>query len=203
MKYSSQFKYFHSRKRIFKSHLQKWQPSCLGPNAITTQIHSMKRSSLLLATRQATSHYPNHYWLKSMATWHCDWQYYRMINSYRYFTLNFRIWSLRGWSENAFITDYEYRHTMAMMALYQTIYTAREWSEVVSIALLFLACGVNSLGPSDTIWRGRSWSTMVQVMACCLMAPSHYLNQCWLIISKVLWHSSEDIIIRRSEDTNQ
>ena len=25
-------------------------------------------------------------------------------------------------------------------------------------------------------------------MACCLMAPSHYLNQCWLIISKVLWH---------------
>ena len=55
---------------------------------------------------------------------------------------------------------------------------------------------VNSLGPSDAIWRWRSWSTLVQVMACCLMAPSHYLNQCWLIISKVLWHSSEDIIIR-------
>ena len=32
-------------------------------------------------------------------------------------------------------------------------------------------------------------------MACCLTAPSHYLNQCWLIISKVLWHSSEDIIV--------
>ena len=28
-------------------------------------------------------------------------------------------------------------------------------------------------------------------MACCLMAPSHYLNQCCLIISKVQWHSSE------------
>ena len=26
-------------------------------------------------------------------------------------------------------------------------------------------------------------------MACCLMAPSHYLNQCWLIISEVQWHS--------------
>ena len=62
---------------------------------------------------------------------------------------------------------------------------------------------VNSLGPSDTIWRWRSWSTLIQVMACCLTAPSHYLNQCWLIISKVLWHSSEDIIIRRFEDTNQ
>ena len=62
---------------------------------------------------------------------------------------------------------------------------------------------LNSLGPSDAIWRWRSWSTLVQVMAYCLTAPSHYLNQCWLIISKVLWHSSEDIIIRRFEDTNQ
>ena len=62
---------------------------------------------------------------------------------------------------------------------------------------------INSLGPSDFyIWHCRSWSTLVQVMACCLTAPSHYLNQCWLIISKVLWHSSEDIIIR-FEDTNQ
>ena len=55
---------------------------------------------------------------------------------------------------------------------------------------------INSLGPSDAIWHWRSWSTLIQVMACCLMAPSHYLRQCWLIISKVLWHSSEDIIIR-------
>ena len=65
-----------------------------------------------------------------------------------------------------------------------------------------LSC-FNSLGHGDTIWRWRSWSTVAQVMACCLTAPSHYLNQCWLIISKVLWHSSEDIIIRRFEDTNQ
>ena len=26
----------------------------------------------------------------------------------------------------------------------------------------------------------------------CLTTPSHYLNQCWLIISEVLWHSSEE-----------
>ena len=44
------------------------------------------------------------------------------------------------------------------------------------------------------MWRWRS---------CCLTAPSHYLNQCWLIISKTLRHLSEDIIIRRFEDTNQ
>ena len=37
--------------------------------------------------------------------------------------------------------------------------------------------------PSDTIWRQRSMSTLAQIMACCLTAPSHYLNQCWLITS--------------------
>ena len=62
---------------------------------------------------------------------------------------------------------------------------------------------IKSLGPSDAIWRWRSWSTLVQVMASCLTAPNHYVNQCWLIISEVLWHSSEDIIIRRFEDNKQ
>ena len=41
---------------------------------------------------------------------------------------------------------------------------------------------INSLRLSDAIWRHRSESTSAQVMACCLSAPSHYLNQCWLII---------------------
>ena len=49
---------------------------------------------------------------------------------------------------------------------------------------------INSLWPSDAIWWHRTWSTLAQVMACCLTAPSHYLNQCWLIISKVPSHSS-------------
>ena len=39
---------------------------------------------------------------------------------------------------------------------------------------------INPLWPSDTIWWYRSWSTLIQIMACCLRAPSHYLNQCWL-----------------------
>ena len=50
---------------------------------------------------------------------------------------------------------------------------------------------INSLWPTDTIWQHRSRSTLAQVMACCLTAPSHYLNQCWLIISKMLRHSPE------------
>ena len=50
---------------------------------------------------------------------------------------------------------------------------------------------LNSLWPSDAIWWQGSRSTLVQVMACCLTAPSHYQNQCWLIITKVQWCSSE------------
>ena len=46
-----------------------------------------------------------------------------------------------------------------------------------------------------TVWRHRTGSTPTQAMACCLMAPSHYLNQRWLIISDVLWHSPEDDLI--------
>ena len=42
-------------------------------------------------------------------------------------------------------------------------------------------------------------STLAQVMACCLTAQSHYLNQCRLIISKFLWHPSEGITLRKSE----
>ena len=49
---------------------------------------------------------------------------------------------------------------------------------------------LNWLWPSDAIWQQRSRSKLPQVMACCLTAPSHYLNQCWLIISKVYWHSN-------------
>ena len=47
---------------------------------------------------------------------------------------------------------------------------------------------INSLWPGDDIWQHRSGSTLAQVSACCLMAPSHYLNQCSLIISEVFWH---------------
>ena len=50
-------------------------------------------------------------------------------------------------------------------------------------AILFRPQCINSLWPSDAISRHRSGSTLAQVIACCLTAPSYYLNQCWLIIS--------------------
>ena len=50
---------------------------------------------------------------------------------------------------------------------------------------------LNSLWPNDATWWHRAESKLVQVMACCLTAPSHYLNQCWQVISGILWHSPE------------
>ena len=52
---------------------------------------------------------------------------------------------------------------------------------------------VNLLWPSDAIRRQGTESTLAQVMACCLMAPSHYLNQCWLIVRRagLLWSQQD------------
>ena len=61
-----------------------------------------------------------------------------------------------------------------------------------------LSWEVNSLWPSDALWRHRYWSTLAQVMACCLTAPSHYLNQCWLIVSTDQWRLSKDNFTRAS-----
>ena len=44
-----------------------------------------------------------------------------------------------------------------------------------------------------TIWWHRTGSTLAQVMACCLTAPSHYLNECWFLISKAQWHSPWEV----------
>ena len=50
---------------------------------------------------------------------------------------------------------------------------------------------VNSWWPSDAKWQHRPGLPLAQVMAHFLMTPSHYLNQCSLIISGVLWPSTE------------
>ena len=49
----------------------------------------------------------------------------------------------------------------------------------------------NSLWPIDAIWQHRTGSTIAQIMAFCLIALNHYLNQYWPPISEVLWHSPE------------
>ena len=44
-----------------------------------------------------------------------------------------------------------------------------------------LKYSVNSLWSIDATRWQRYGSTLTYVIACCLMAPSHYLNQCWII----------------------
>ena len=56
----------------------------------------------------------------------------------------------------------------------------------------WLKIQINSSSPSAAYMHQWTGSALVQIVACCLMAPSHYLNQCWLISSEVQWHSSED-----------
>ena len=49
----------------------------------------------------------------------------------------------------------------------------------------------NSLWPINTIRQHRYGSTLAQAMAWSLTAPSHYLNQCWLIITQAHWNITE------------
>ena len=48
-----------------------------------------------------------------------------------------------------------------------------------------------AIGNIQHVWWFLWTLVVTQVMACCLTAPSHYLNQCWQIIGEVLWHSFE------------
>ena len=49
----------------------------------------------------------------------------------------------------------------------------------------------------------RPGSTLAQVMTCCLTAPSHYLNQCWLIINGVGGYSPESTLMENDQDIIQ
>ena len=69
-------------------------------------------------------------------------------------------------------------------------YLNKEW-HVFSYMLCKLMYNFNSLPSDDTIWYHGNLSTLVQVMAWCHQAPSHYLNQCWLSINMDQWHSPE------------
>ena len=71
----------------------------------------------------------------------------------------------------------------------------------VSGTMRVWSCLLNSLWPSDVILRQRSGSTLDQIMACCLMAPNYYLNQCWFLISELLWNSSESSLTANAKTT--
>ena len=59
-----------------------------------------------------------------------------------------------------------------LLMYYDSVFHCRSFTTVV-----------NSLWPGDAMWWHKSGSTLAQVRACCLTAPSHYQNQCWLIVN--------------------
>ena len=76
------------------------------------------------------------------------------------------------------------------------------WPELMSAYVVARPQWVNSLQPNDAIWRRRSGSTLSQVMACCLTAPSHYLNKCWLSINNVPRYPYKSIFTGNVQEFN-
>ena len=56
-------------------------------------------------------------------------------------------------------------------------------------------------GRLNARWRHISGSILAQIMPCCLMVLSHYLNQRPLLINDVMWHSSESNFKARASAT--
>ena len=77
-------------------------------------------------------------------------------------------------------------HTRNISIITETVFKSREsvhgpmakMNLIHAVYNKFYYRSVASLWPSDVIWRQKSRSTLAQVMACCLTALSHYLNQC-------------------------
>ena len=88
------------------------------------------------------------------------------------------MWSTLPWLEKM-------PHTAVHQKRLKCLMTSKVWNS-----------SFNSLWSSDIRWQHRSGSSLAQIIACCLTAPSHYLNQCWLIINEVLCHSPKGSITR-------
>ena len=73
------------------------------------------------------------------------------------------------------------------------------WQTIEMWCIFFL----NSLWPSDAIWRHRCGSILAQVMACCLTAPNHYLNQWGLMVSTDQWRLSRGNFTRYPKHQSQ
>ena len=75
-------------------------------------------------------------------------------------------------------------------------------TEISGVAMpQWLNCNTEQVGHS--IWYDRLCSMLLQVMAWCLMAPSHYLNRYWPInISEVLCYPCDSSFNGNDHDTS-
>ena len=105
-------------------------------------------------------------------------------------------WNKILWEEHHLFLVYSYGFIFSIVSI------SSEFNESIEMCSSRSNQDLNSLRPRDSIWRWRTGSTLAQVMACCLTAPSHHLNQCWLIISKVLRRSCENNFTRDTSAIN-
>ena len=90
------------------------------------------------------------------------------------------------------IVNWTCRYKLNGMLLKIRSFSFKKMHLKLSLAMWQTFCwGFHMLTHCGLVIPYRSWSTLAQVTLCCLTAPSHYLNQSWLLIRKVLWHSSE------------
>ena len=102
---------------------------------------------------------------------------------------------------------YTYRHLLTLF--YLGVKVGQLFSGLILFVALITDVNIreatlksmdNTLWPNDAIWHSRTWPTLVQLMGSCRMASSCYLNQWWLIICDVLWHSPGGIFTGYTRD---
>ena len=123
-----------------------------------------------------------------LCTWILYWSFGNIITRLSLIQASYRLCLKRIWFlphtvcfGEEYISNYFRRITYLPVLPPQDILNHNLWSQLTT----------NSLWPSAVMCWHRSGSTFVQVMAGCLTAPSHCLNQCWRIIRRVQWRSCE------------
>ena len=100
------------------------------------------------------------------------------------------IWPI-GWLINSALSCRygTYSHQSVTTSLVNTGQPLLSGQREACISTLSTLPTVNSLRPIDKTSRRKFGSTLVQGMACCLTAPSHYLHQCWLLVKKIIMNT--------------
>ena len=79
--------------------------------------------------------------------------------------------------------------SLHLVALCFVVVIGFMWIQAVTLRYIIIPCQLTHCGlvtPYGDWDLGQHW---LKIMACCLTAPSHYLNQCWITINMVQWHS--------------
>ena len=86
-----------------------------------------------------------------------------------------------------FPRNFEYIYTYSIKPWFLHLYHIKMLFFIWTLVVIQIMTGhqCNSLWASDAIWWHRYGSPLAQIMSWCLKVLSHYLNQCWLVISEV------------------